>query len=162
VRKTKPKLDVPFKCYIYCTKSRTPYESFGVNKQPVECGGKVIGEFVCDKIIQLDEYFFESADCMEIYEEYKQTCLSWKEINEYAKGKETLYGWHISNLVIYDEPKELGEFSAYEKPNCCAYLKGICLKATRKEFPSCSDMICDYRKLKIPFQSWGYVEELGV
>ena len=37
VRKTRPKIDVPFKCYVYCTKSRKPYESFAVSGKPFEC-----------------------------------------------------------------------------------------------------------------------------
>jgi hypothetical protein len=35
--------------------------------------------------------------------------LKAKELYDYAKGK-TVYGWHISDLKIYDTPKELGEF----------------------------------------------------
>ena len=38
VRKTKPKLNTPFKCYIYCTKGKSDNQS----------SGKVIGEFTCD------------------------------------------------------------------------------------------------------------------
>ena len=41
VRKSRPKLETPFKVYIYCTQNRRDY---GVTQ------GKVIGEFVCDKI----------------------------------------------------------------------------------------------------------------
>ena len=66
VRKTKPKLETPFKCYIYCTKDNTFAEKtlrgfddkgkaiyYKANK------GKVIGEFVCNDIIHYDAEFWD-------------------------------------------------------------------------------------------------------
>ena len=48
VRKTKPKLETPFKCYIYCTKPKELFDlSYDVSF------GKVIGEFVCDQIDEI-------------------------------------------------------------------------------------------------------------
>ncbi len=41
---------------------------------------------------------------------------------EYSNGKQ-LYGWHISDLVIYDEPKDLGEFSIKKPPQSWCYVK---------------------------------------
>ena len=43
VRKTRPKLDTPFKCYIYCTKGNDARRLRG-------SWGKVIGEFICDRV----------------------------------------------------------------------------------------------------------------
>lgn len=156
VRKTMPKIELPFKVYIYCTSNKDGtkdlleiHDSLGkIHK----ANSKVIGEFVCKGIMRPND----NLNLMS-----KLSCVPIDELIEYSNGKQ-LCGWRITDLVIYDKPKELGEFMAYEKPNCCAYLKGICLKVTRKEIPSCSDVICDYRKLKRPFQSWGYIEELGV
>lgn len=64
VRKTKPKLETPFKCYIYCTSGRPDlnipisperlmqdYLDTG-SMQSLNCplgNGKVIGEFTCDR-----------------------------------------------------------------------------------------------------------------
>ena len=42
----------------------------------------------------------------------KKSCLTSEEMRKYANGKEYIYGWHISDLKIYDKPKELGEFYA--------------------------------------------------
>ena len=53
VRKTRPKLDTPFKCYIYCTLPKYPHEDFIATDYPrpqFYGGGKVIGEFTCDRI----------------------------------------------------------------------------------------------------------------
>ena len=47
----------------------------------------------------------------DILEFEKKTCLKANEIVVYLKGFYG-YGWHISDLVIYDKPKELSEFYA--------------------------------------------------
>ena len=56
---------------------------------------------------------------------------------DYGKGA-TLYGWHISNLKIYDDPKQLSEF------------KGV--RKTKFGYAPV--------EIKRPPQSWCYVEEL--
>ena len=48
VRKTRPKIEPPFRCYIYCTVGDGATGDILPNSG-VTCG-KVIGEFVCDKI----------------------------------------------------------------------------------------------------------------
>ena len=53
VRKTRPKMNTPFKCYIYCTLPKYPHEDFIATNYPrpqFYGGGKVIGEFTCDRI----------------------------------------------------------------------------------------------------------------
>ena len=53
VRRTRPKLDTPFKVYIYCTRSydwSMKLPKIGMEKM----NGKVIGEFVCDSIEEVD------------------------------------------------------------------------------------------------------------
>lgn len=152
VRKTKPKLETPFKVYIYCTNTK-PYLVWGdvfrgnwvtefthlngYSREEAEriwdvFNGKVIGEFVCDRI----DYVRNYGDCVDIYD-CIASCLSAKEIIEYATDKNGkfvyTYGWHISDLVIYDEPKELREFHKYRFDRAVP--------------------------LKRPFQSWGYVYE---
>ena len=148
VRKTKPKLETPFKVYIYCTKGETiylPRDIFGNNA----LNGKVIGEFVCDCIISHCE--MANADIAE-----QQGCIKREKLFEYANGKE-LYGWHISNLVIYDKPKELNRF---QKPCIRDCDCGGCENAyyTRDYgFEGCALE----EGLQRPPQSWCYVEELG-
>lgn len=120
VRKTRPKINMPFKCYIYMTATKercrhweyiTAYQN---RKGDILNGSqKVIGEFVCDEIIKIIAYP-EKEDTFAIeYEKgldaMEQSCLSIKEAEKYAKGK-PLYGWHITDLKIYEKPKELGEF----------------------------------------------------
>lgn len=145
VRKTRPKMDTPFKCYIYETKGkkvecgfhfeetgRTLRETFvfGMREARIvkhycnEGKGKVIGEFVCDRITDIS---VSVRNCNEDYnhvyhnDECKGSCLTWKELQEYGKGK-TLYAWHISDLVIYDEPRCLSEFGLSNCPQSWRYM----------------------------------------
>ncbi len=86
VRKTRPKLNPPFKCYIY------------------KCGnGKIIGEFLCDQIININGAERIPSDVA------RPTCLEPAELHQYL-GAATGFGWHISNLKIYDTPRELDDF----------------------------------------------------
>lgn len=113
VRKTKPKTNMPFKCYIYCTKKGVPNRWLDETKH-----GRVIGEFVCNKIDYWQYHWL--PDVMHIEEMSRLSCVSTTELLNYLgdsydmHGKnKRLYAWHISNFVIYDEPKELNEFSKY-------------------------------------------------
>ena len=153
VRKSRPKLETPFKCYIYCTLGSKHLclmqNEGGVNL--IACcdwttalpfggaisNGKVIGEFVCDRYIgwgvnPLDGLY------MIFPNELAAACLTGKDFEKYGNGK-TLYGWHISALQIYDKPRELSEFWVER------------------------DVTTDYpplTRLKRPPQSWCYVEGL--
>lgn len=55
VRKTRPKLETPFKAYIYCTKAQSKIGWLRIvpGKGWLQLGSAVIGEFTCDKIDKL-------------------------------------------------------------------------------------------------------------
>lgn len=117
VRKTAPKLETPFKVYIYETQGKTQRISAIAELHPGR--KKVIGEFICDRIYQ---YSTGNVEGINISDEdmISMSCLTKKELCEYefsAPQKDFciyrvgLYGWHISDLVIYDKPKELSEFN---------------------------------------------------
>ena len=109
VRKTKLKLEMPFKCYIYCTQSGVARGAFGEQ-------GKVIGEFVCE---QIKDYGIVRP---EIYGEYAGTGLSAAEMAAYSAGR-PVYGWHISNLRIYDTPRELTAYGIKRPPQSFCYVE---------------------------------------
>ena len=143
VRKTRPKMETPFKCYIYCTEGKdTVYYMAKIGLCETRYDGKVIGEFVCDDII-VDERG-ENAD---VFSKYAQ--LSLVEQKKYGANK-PLFGWHISKLKIYYKPKELEWFRKCHK---CEY--GPLERCKRHEF-SCDGTY----KIVNPPQSWCYVEEL--
>lgn len=164
VRKTRPKLNTPFKVYIYCTKAKlvTKYifrpEDYPEYMRPdktVFCkgretdspfcypdkgNGKIIGECLCHDISEFESEFWDDETYERIVrvvheedwegcpetESYhvaedgednylcRQSCLTWEELRSYVgQGIQTFFGWHISDLKIYDKPKELTEFSKY-------------------------------------------------
>lgn len=201
VRKTKPKVQTPFKCYIYCTQDKK--RKFWIGKKYSysddrshnlfdRCGnGKIIGEFVCDCIeyfnygIQTPEDATSYLDCYEGYPEQSRleegSQLAISELLKYG-NKKGLYAWHISELVIYDKPKELSEFMtlgalSFEElqEDVCNY----CRPTQRGEIKMshgpngvymCEGRFCDdtYKtyleeefSLKRPPQSWCYVEEVS-
>lgn len=138
VRKTRPKLEPPFKCYIYCTKAKERLigilkdgdENYGetYHGKPVfikldegsvcDMWGKrqkVIGEFTCDQIYELEtqspggSYSVVGEDKPTTNRVARESCLGLADMHRYLQSK-TGYGWHISELKIYDAPKELSEF----------------------------------------------------
>lgn len=119
VRKTKPKLETPFKCYIYETKDKRfehigicGYKQDGTPYNFVNHIGKVIGEFVCNRISGgTGEYAVYHTE---------GTCLTPTEIADYIVDKYA-YFWHISDLVIYDKPRELSEFHKPTMPTGLRY-----------------------------------------
>jgi predicted transcriptional regulator len=154
VRKTKPKIDTPFKCYIYQTKeSKRRFLDHRFNSAINGTShhtemGKVIGEFVCDEINRGVLSISEYVDSVNIGSD--KTCLSVDEIKAYlgmryfeTKGRHGFYGWNISNLIIYDKPKKLSEFRSY---NVKTYLENGYPMPTHE--------------ITRPPQSWCYVEEL--
>ena len=175
VRKTRPKMNTPFKCYIYCTKAKERLiailkdgdENYGeiYNGKSVfikqdegsvcDMWGKrqkVIGEFTCDRIDEYDDdtiFSFRHEDYARWNDfDLDRACINPEDFQNYADGK-WLYGWHISNLKIYDTPKKLSEFKGLCKveSDCCAC-----------PYYNYSKMDCDGRTIKRPPQSWCYVE----
>lgn len=124
VRKTRPKLETPFKVYVYCTK--IPDWLRTVSYEWQRLGGKVIGEFVCDEISRLthvaamrssapDKLYIETLDFQYEYadELFRAACLSEAAVEGYLEGGDG-FCWHISDLKIYDQPKPLADFSRYD------------------------------------------------
>ena len=153
VRKTRPKLETPFKAYIYQTKKTWVYNIFS---KIADWQGKVIGEFVCNKIYEIGyDYFYPcgyevSMGEISRKELYEKSCLSFCQIDDYLNMK-LGYGWHISNLVIYDKPKELSEFKKINRE--CWYAD---LGLAKRDCPECQNKKCFLQR---PPQSWCYVEE---
>lgn len=157
VRKTRPKIETPFKCYIYCTNNggtlHSAYDGLHyhigeVGKNDSSCiNGKVIGEFVCDRISYVRNY----GDCVDMYDRIA-SCLSANEIIEYAQDKNGnfvyTYGWHISDLVIYDKPRRLSEFK-----RACPDNVYECAMCRHSDY---TGMRCT--PITRPTQSWCYVE----
>lgn len=174
VRKTRPKLETPFKCYIYCTRDK--HLAFMQNQTGtnlIACmdvdaaipvggaigNGKVIGKFTCDRIYKIDKDstdFLFKAGGLSVYkqaaEEKCGLCVAMTddELHGYL-GHCQGYGWHISDLRIYDAPKELSEFKTLCRvdADCCAC-----------PYYNYTKMDCDGLVIGRPPQSWCYVDDV--
>lgn len=116
VRKTRPKIETPFKCYIYETKVRSDMPTFVDEDGHVLCTGRgqVIGEFVCDEIFPIR--VFENGTIQDyMFHRMEKSCVPYEDIANYIGNDRGGYGWHISDLKIYDKPRELSEFWAYNE-----------------------------------------------
>ena len=161
VRKTKPKLDTPFKCYIYCTLQGCN-EFFRVDLgrdiakwnrgKWADRKGKVIGEFTCDRIFSIN--VFDNGSIQNwLFEHMERSCLTYEELADYIGNGKTGYGWHISDLLIYDQPRELTAFrracpNSWYCESCAMYWE--------------NNGTCGNESLYIkrPPQSWCYVEAI--
>lgn len=199
IRKTRPKLETPFKAYIYCTKSKKHFMHSGIvestddlYKMPngeIKHGysgelmlhdgkydssnflnGKVIGEFICDKITYLgnvakDQWKYLLGNTHEHLKRIvtENACLTEAELLSYG-GR---YSWKISNLVIYDRPQELNYFVV--KGDCdCMNCKKCSWFSPGNDYNVEDDCNLGYeniyrketlKPLFRPPQSWCYVEE---
>lgn len=149
VRKTLPKLETPFKAYIYCTMpdAKDPHnilELHGADGKIRKANGKVIGEFTCDQIIDAWWDYVPDAITREVtggnLEALDGTGMTDEELFSYVGDsmRGHCYGWHISDLLIYDQPRKLSEFTG--------------LRTFKGGF--------ELRKIDRPPQSWCYVEEV--
>ena len=147
VRKTRPKIETPFKCYIYCTKGKEVL----VTNKVVSWTGEVIGEFVCDRIYGVAiTGVFETGEQLPI-DIFKKSCLTVNDFHNYV-GIKNRYGWHISELKIYDKPKELRKFYTLCEPNKRTKRCDMC------EYAFCT--VLGKKPVTRAPQSWCYVEEL--
>ena len=125
----------------------------------------IIGTFVCDKIDRLthigatgsrepDKLYIETPDLEYEYadELLRAACLTEAEAEKYLKGGDG-YGWHISDLKIWDESVRLKNFWGM-KPcrhggDCCTCL----------QWDNMKEECCASRYISRPPQSWCYMED---
>lgn len=153
VRKSRPKIETPFKCYIYVSKG--DLKDLGSYSEWIywiyKNRMKIIGEFVCDRIEDFSKFEFDYSSLLRHINLYAGTNGDYKFLDNYLKGKKYGYGWHVSDIKIYDKPKELSELCIPCKTNC-----EDCKK------PLFYDCWKEKGKIKVvtrPPQSWQYVEE---
>lgn len=170
--KKKPQVTLPMKWYIYQTKNGTintvtrDGDYWRVGKELISCNntitlypdydcGKVIGEFVCDKIEQI--YQGEYGLYMLEDKQLDELSMSYTEVSEFGEGQ-YLYGLHISDLKIYDTPKEIIEFEYYCKKRFnienCYDCKNAWIGTIAGSKPYCDKVVTSAPS------SWCYVEEL--
>ena len=173
VRKTRPKMNPPFRVYIYCTRDK--HLAFMQNQAGtnlIACldaetaipvggfagNGKVIGEFVCDRIYRLvtpgpgGSYSVEGEGQPTTNDVARQSCLALGDMHAYLESK-TGYGLRVSGLKVYDTPKEL---DAFRRACVHSWYCDSCAMH-RENNGTCGN---ESLRLKRPPQSWCYVEKM--
>lgn len=165
VRKTRPKLETPFKCYIYETQGKTDTPWVDEDGHMIFSGrGMVIGEFTCDRIYNIDKdsvdfIFTPTPNGYAVYKKAAEercglcAAMTDDELHSYL-GHFQGFGWHISDLKSYDVPKKLTEFHTWKKCKSCS--------KSGYESTSCiydENCMVPVAITKAP-QSWCYVEEI--
>lgn len=166
LRKVAPKSEAPFKCYIYCTQGKLLYENFpnGTESREIKLAtyqyvgqshalnGKVIGEFVCDRIDCCPKGKAHGSELAQA------ACLTPYELTEYSEHySKNIYAWHISDLKIYDKPKELWEFNKFLP---CELSKQKCGLDGWDELNDICGHCAAESMVIYPPQSWFYVKDL--
>lgn len=158
IRKSKPKIQTPFKCFIYCTAGvgkntfNVPVSHEQILRHYAETGSmeclnspigncKVIGEFICDAILQMSIEYSDPNSLVAL-KEFPGTCLTDKQIIDYLGNSVEGYAWHISNMIIYEKPRELADFA-----------KQVKIKLGKNNYRF------EQVRIQRPPQSWCYVEE---
>lgn len=180
VRKSYPKANDWNKTVkMYCSKDKKSFAMIPKEYQPLmqQFLGKVIGEFMCNKIDYWQNHYM--TDVMHIADMSSLSCVSIDDLLDYLGHyvdmngvDKRLYAWHISDIVIYDKPKELRAFRVidneavkecpyreriYNNPDLTngAFLLGSYLCRDKTNW--CTK--CKTKPLTHPPQSWCYVEE---
>ena len=163
IRKTMPKCKLPVKVYIYETakkvlvgqhfeRSKALSNFYAGNKAEYVIRndyyygkGKVVAEFTLKEV-------YKYGCGLNPTNVLESACLTFQDLEKYLnfKSRREPYDypdfctWHISDLKIYDKPKELGEFKIGKKRAMdCGY----------------GDYNIYEEILTRPPQSWCYVEE---
>ena len=153
VRKNRPKLETPFKCYIYETQGKSDTPWIDEDGHMIFRGrGKAVAEFTCDRINRIIHVGYSGSGeklmlraCkadnwieLEPNFDFSTTCMSTEQIEQYLDGRDG-YAWHISDVKkFYPLSVELHDFTGVRA-------SGVWLERY---------------KIERPPQSWCYVEEL--
>ncbi len=162
VVRTRPKLETPFKVYIYCTKDND--NILWYNKTYQYCDDRshnlfdkpltnsVIGEFICDKITNL----FSLSKFWLDENIVKKTGLLQEDIIKQANGTEKIYGWYITDFIFYNNnPKSLNDFKKINRYDC--YYSDLGL--AKKDCNECRNYKCVIQRAP---SHWIYTEKLIV
>lgn len=171
--KEKPK---PKTGYVYCTNphAKKVLSLFTADFQPYLntcrsiCNGRVVASFTLMEVEKINCETYPSDDSYQFRHEYfpekstedeilRKSCISGLE--PYLDGCEG-YAWHISDLQIFDKPKNIWEFEHVggylSVKDCPKKEKGFC----NMGFGVRGYSGCDKARLKRPPKPWCYVEEL--
>ena len=115
VRRRAPLQVPPFKVYVYCTKGEETWLAGIVGgRESYKLNGNIVGEFTCNNMI---DYYAPWKD------HESGTCLTARELSDYCGCGNNLTFMHITDPIIYNEPKKLEDFGLIRPPQSWCYVK---------------------------------------
>ena len=149
VHYTMPKLDFPFKVYL-CEASK-----------PNTDDGKVIGEYLCRGI---DKFTILGTGVkFRRFRALYQSRMSLAEMVSFANGRESVYGWKLSDLKLYSESEPMTKFFEPCNEECETTCRYLCYDP-HDEIPGAGEWYCGKgdidSDLKVP-EDWCYIEDNG-
>lgn len=144
----------------------------GMVEDKDKLNGKVVARFWCDKVGWFSKEIFGTYEEPFTYNQddlLKKSCLTEKELDIYLQGKNGK-AIHITNLEIFDKPKEISEFYKVGYENSVIATKKYILysmnREERRKYKTELDLkinneiavIKDNYKLTRAPQSWCFVE----
>lgn len=109
IRKSFPKLELPFTVYVYQTLPKSGDWN--------ERDGRVVASFECREIVP-------GCENRNVFTACRLGRLTLKQLSEYSSGK-PLFGWKISNLRVFREPLPLSIFGVTKAPQNYRFVSKI-------------------------------------
>lgn len=156
IRKNKPSLPYPFKCYVYCTKGNPndPHQLLEIHDSEGKIhrgNGHVIGEFICDDIFPI--HVFDDGLIQDWnWAQLEDACVPYEEMADYIGKNKVGYAWHISNFVLYEKPQDI---DALWEADRCPYVTTDRCSYPYHCFRTGESKRCGAPLSRVP-QSWCY------
>lgn len=96
--------------------------------------GRIIGEFICNEVEEFHEWELSPQGKFADFERERlekfltDACLSEEEVVRYRENLPyctPLYGWHMSDLKIYDKPLSLKELGVTRPPQSYMFVEEL-------------------------------------
>ena len=186
VRKTAPKCELPIDVYIYCTQGKYLFAPNGYNEHwwvqkyfggESEYNKKVVAKFTLREVEKFDfisdrKYEDNPLKYNEEIRKHnricREACLSAVDVVCYLDTKclgsdnpsgMIGYAWHISDLVIFDRPRELSEFIPPKWDKCGVKDKNGLYQCNKCPYADWANIQCKRKPLTKAPESWCYMEE---
>ena len=125
VRKRAPRLETPFRIYLYCTKPKpkdsSEYLDIHYADGNIRLGnGMVCGCVTCTEIVEVTPPYRNRTE---------GTCLTAKELYEYHGTSDKLYFMKLENPYMFKKPYTLEEIGVERPPQSWQYVRGCVVSA---------------------------------
>ena len=120
-----PNVLIDFKEYVTETNHTRYILCDYLKKHSKQINGKIVGKFTLKNVETVSERWTGNEYIFDDEKTLNMACISACELEQYQTKRNPIFAWHISDLVIFDEPKELAEFGVKRAPQSYMKVKGV-------------------------------------